>query len=127
MTQKVSKDFKATLKKMEKLFSYGVLYLYGYIDKDVVHTTEESFYRVSVCNQPLSLPKMTDVPLPEGAICSNLWGDPTASPTNSGFNAKYNCAFFLTSFATVLTILGFEVYVNDRQFDPEEGIEWRKL
>lgn len=121
----MNKNLKEALKKMELLFSHSVIYLYGYITESYVVGDDERFYRISACNQVLELPKK-ELVFPEDCLCIHLWGDSTASPVKTT-NSKYNCAFFLTAYATTLTILGFEVYVNDQPFNPEESINWRKL
>lgn len=120
-TQATNAEFKETLRRMRELFDHSVVHIYGYVETN----GDEKFFRVSIANQPVVLPRGKD-PLPADAVSINIWGDVVSSSVTLN-NSKYNCLFVVQAVATMLTIIGYEVYVNDKVFDPEEGVEWRAM
>lgn len=119
----MSDDYSEALKKITTLLHFQVVYLYLYVDQN---DGAMQYYRVAVTNQQVSLPRPKDKPEIENYLGFNLWGGVGYS-RKAYTGARLSALNTLSAFATILSMLGYEVFVNNRLYDPLEKIKWDEL
>jgi len=116
------KDYSLAIEKLQGLLSSPDIFLYAYVagDKEQLY---KMFYRISATDQKAKFKVKdngpVDIEWAEDSLAVNLWGDAIGSSLELE-NSAYNCTWTLNSIATILTLLGIEVYVNNECYVPLE-------
>lgn len=111
-------EFSGALREIAQIFKRNcVIYLDFKIDK----VENNSFWRITLSNassKQLVTTIDTDESFePTEVIKYNLWGDDVSSAAHRP-RSRYICLNVMHTIATLLVVLGFEVRVNDEDFDP---------
>lgn len=117
---------------MEKLFAHTEVYLYAYVDTSTPRSPSGTsgwptvvqkvdYWRISITSHPMKFPRKKE-PLPEDVFGFNIWGREDYSQARSP-NSLASCSAFMDSLATIFTISGYNVYCNDKEFDPVDGMD----
>lgn len=122
-SEKPEEAFAGALKEISQILKRGcVIYFEFKIDQE----DGKRFWRITLSNASSKLVATTvDAPEPfepPEIIKYNLWGDDISSAANRP-RSRYICLNVMHTLATMMVLLGFEVRVNDEDFDP---YEWPK-
>lgn len=123
-----SSDFSEVLKELKKLFSHNTICFYLYHDcPNTVDPCAKAapFYRISAANMEVKLPRAKNTQFPEGSIVVNIWGDNSCSAVS--LESLYTALYTLNSMASILTVIGYDIYVNDRIYDPMHPLDRCKM
>ncbi len=110
-----STELNNLLREMSSFFKSGMkLHIIFYTDQH-----PKPHWRIAIASEHISLPRPKAGTSPE-IKAYNIWGSPSFSGTDRK-NSEFACMESAMMLANILTLVGYDVCVNNEEFDPSEA------
>lgn len=109
-----SAELNNLLKEMSTFFKSGMkLHLITYIDQH-----PKPHWRIAVASEHITLPRK-NAGSNADVKAYNVWGNQSFSGTDRK-NSEYACTESVMMLANILTLIGYDICVNNEEFNPSE-------